>query len=160
MRVKIINMLDKLTEYEIQSHDTIENLKAQIVKKEYVKICDQELKYGPHVLLNNKTFSDYDIGNGDLIKLFKKINKEESKKNISEIPITIATLDGKTFNIVLNKTDKISDLKYKLEYLTDINPQFQRLILNGKVQEDDIIINTLTITENTVIHMVKRQQGG
>ena len=77
---------------EVSPSDTVEKVKNKIKEKENIPINHQNLIFKDTILNNDKTLSDYNINNKDVIQLVIRIlanmkekdnekNKEKEKKN-------------------------------------------------------------------------------
>ncbi|BFU20993.1 ubiquitin domain containing protein, putative [Entamoeba histolytica HM-1:IMSS-B] len=74
--------------------------------------------------------------------------------------INIKLLNGRILSIDLEPTDKISDLKAKLEEIEGITPEQQRLVFGGRQLGDDKTLQELNIQPGTQINLLLALRGG
>ena len=74
--------------------------------------------------------------------------------------IAIKTLTGKIWNVEVESSDTIENVKVKIQDQEGIPPDQQRLIHQGRLLIDHETLAELNIREGTVLHMVVRMHGG
>ena len=77
-----------------------------------------------------------------------------------DFQIRVKTLEEEEHIINVMRTDKIEDLKVKLEDEVDKPPDQQRLIYKGKQLEDGRYLTDYNIQEGSELHLVQRLRGG
>ena len=74
--------------------------------------------------------------------------------------ITIKSLTGKLIKVNVNKTDTIGYIKERIQEMEGIDPDQQRLVLNGLLLTNDTKISDTKIVSGSVLHMVLALRGG
>lgn len=74
--------------------------------------------------------------------------------------IFVKTLTGKTITLDCQSTDKISDIKTKINSQEQIPTENQRLVFSGKQLEDNMTLNEYNIESQSTLHLVLRLKGG
>lgn len=97
----------------------------------------------------NELLIFYNIKNGDLIELKERNN----------IKITVKTLAGEPFTLIVSPNDEIFILKYLIELKIGIPIKEQRLIYEGKQLIDNRTIADYNIKKESSIHLSIRLIG-
>jgi len=74
--------------------------------------------------------------------------------------IKVKTLTGKEIEIDIEKSDKISRIKERVEEKEGIPPPQQRLIFGGKQMADEKSAEEYNIEGGSVLHLVLALRGG
>ena len=74
--------------------------------------------------------------------------------------IAIKTLTGKIWNVEVESSDTIENVKVKIQDQEGIPPDQQRLIIGGRLVLDHETLAELNIHEGAVLHLVLRLAGG
>ncbi|XP_044747473.1 ubiquitin-like protein 1 [Coccinella septempunctata] len=74
--------------------------------------------------------------------------------------LKVVTLTGEEKTIDVEPSDKILNIKQKLEEKEGIPPDQQRLIYQGKQLKDDKSVSCYKLKAGTVLHLVIALRGG
>jgi ubiquitin len=150
--LKIINKLTEVPiEYDIQEYNSatinyiLETLKLPTIGIDVM--CNDKHVQKKHSIRANKI-----TDNSTIVVILQGKSRY--------INISIKTLTGKTITIDAMSNDTVYDVKVKVQDKEGIPPDQQRLMLEGKQLEDEMILNDHDIDNESILHMVLCLRGG
>ena len=127
----------------LQSHDSIENLKLLIEDKMRIPRGRQCLIFAGTELEDSGTLNDYGILEESTLHLSLKIN------------VSLRMPTRKLVTLEIKSSDTIRDVKDKIHVQEGISPDRQRLMSDGKQLEDSRSVGECNIRNNSILHLEK-----
>lgn len=149
MKLFVKTLTGKMIELEVETSDTIKEVKEKIQEQDGIPPEQQRLIFGGKQLADAKTLSECSITAGSTLHLVLAL------RGGGGMQVYVKTLTGKILTINVEPSDTIADVKSKIEELKGIPANPIQLTFGGSRLEDDKTLSHYDIRSGNVLNFYK-----
>jgi len=157
MQIFVKTLIGKTIIIEVERDDLIETVKKKIKDKEGIPIIQQLLVCEGKNLIDGYKLGDFNVTKESTLHFNTRVYGGVG----GSLPLTIKTLIGVSYQLEVNPTTTVEQLKYKVLELTGYHVSVQRFIYKNKaLQNDGETLEDYNIEPYATIYLILKLRSG
>jgi len=140
---------------EEPADQTVESVKNTVQRREGIPVSEQQLFFGGSELENGRKLNSYEIKDGSILDLIPLVVASPTTTPTGML-LFVKTLTGKTLTLNIDPLDTIRDLKNQIKLKEGLPISQQCLVAAGKQLDNNLMVSTCNIQNQSVLHLVLR----